>query len=65
MKTTLKSIVLTLLLFSNSLIFAEDPNNPLDPGVDPGVTPINDYIVPMLLFGIALSFFLLKKRKTA
>ena len=64
MKTTLKSIVLTLLLFSNSLIFAEDPN-PLDPGDDPGVTPINDYIVPMLLFGIALSFFLLKKRKTA
>jgi hypothetical protein len=64
MKTTLKSIVLTLLLFSNSLIFAEDPNL-LDPGVDPGVSPINDYIVPMLLFGIALSFFLIKKRKTA
>ena len=64
MKTNLKSIVLTLLLFSSSITFANDPD-PLDPGFDPGVSPINDYIVPMLLFGIALSFFLLKKRKTA
>ena len=64
MKTTLKSIVLTFLLFSSSLIFAEDLN-PLDPGSDPGVSPINDYIVPMIVLGIVLSFFFLKKKKTA
>ena len=64
MKTTLKSIVLTFLLFSSSLIFAEDLN-PLDPGSDPGVTPINDYIVPMIVLGIVLSFIFLKKKKTA
>ena len=64
MKTTLKSIVLTFLLFSSSLIFAEDLN-PLDPGSDPGVSPINDYIVPMIVLGIVLSFIFLKKKKTA
>ena len=63
MKTTIKSILLTFLLFSNSLLLAED--NPLDPGADPGnVTPINDYIIPMVVFGIIFSFFLLKKKKT-
>jgi len=65
MKTSIKSIVLTFLLFSSSIIFAQDPNNPLDPGADPGVSPINDYIVPMIVLGIVLSFFLLKKKKTA
>jgi hypothetical protein len=64
MKTSIKSIVLTFLLFSSSLIFAEDLN-PLDPGADPGIAPINDYIVPMIVLGIVLSFFLLKKKKTA
>ena len=65
MKTTIKSIVIAFLLFSSSLIYADDPN-PFDPGADPGnVSPINDYIVPMLILGIALSFFLLKKKKTA
>ena len=64
MKTTIKSIVLMFLLFSNSLIFAED-FNPLDPGSDPGVSPINDYIIPMIVLGIVLSFFFLKKKKIA
>ena len=65
MKTTIKSIVIAFLLFSSSLIYADDPN-PIDPGADPGnVSPINVYIVPMLVLGIALSFFLLKKKKTA
>lgn len=62
MKTTIKSILITFLLFNSSLIFAEDPFNP---GQDPGVTPINDYIIPMIVLGIVLSFFLLKKKKTA
>jgi hypothetical protein len=65
MKTSIKSIVIPFLLFSCSVIFAQDPNNPLDPGTDPGVSPINDYIVPMIVLGIVLSFFLLKKKKTA
>ena len=63
MKTTLKPILITFLLFSSSLIFADD--NPLDPGQDPGVVPINDCIFPMLLLGIALGYFLIKKKKTA
>jgi hypothetical protein len=62
MKTTIKPILVTLLLLSNSLIFAQDPG---DPPVDPGVSPINDYIVPMMLLGMALGFFMIKKRKTA
>ena len=61
MKTTIKSIVLTLFLLSSSLIFAEDP---FDPGTDPGIAPINDYIIPMIILGIVLSFFLIKKKKT-
>ena len=64
MKTTIKSILIAFLLFSSSLIFADD-FNPLDPGVDPGLSPINDYIVPMIVLGIVLSFFFLKKKKTA
>ena len=38
--------------------------DPSDPGSDPGA-PIGDFIIPMLILGIALSFYLLKKRKTA
>jgi len=64
MKISIKSIVLTFLLFSSSLIFADDLN-PLEPGADAGVSPINDYIVPMIVFVIVFSFFLLKKKKTA
>ena len=63
MKTTIKSLLIALLLFSSSLIFAED--NPFDPGADPGIVPINDYVVPMILLGIVLSFYLIKKKKTA
>ena len=62
MKTTIKTLVLLFLLFSNTMIFAQAP---FDPGQDPGAAPINDFILPMLLLGIALGFFLFKKRKTA
>ena len=27
--------------------------------------PVNDYLIPMLVLGIALGIFLIKKRKTA
>jgi hypothetical protein len=62
MKTTLRSILIAFLLFSSTLIFAND-TNPFDPGVDPGVAPINDCILPMIVLGILLSFFLFNNRK--
>jgi hypothetical protein len=60
MKTTIKTLVIIFLLFSNSLIFAQVP---LNPGQDPGAAPISDYIMPMLLLGIALSYYLLKRKE--
>jgi hypothetical protein len=62
MKTTLRSILLAFLLFSSTLIFADD-TNPFDPGVDPGIAPINDCIFPMILLGILLGFFLFNNSK--
>jgi hypothetical protein len=62
MKTIIKTLVLYFLLFSNTFIFAQAP---FDPGQDPGAVPISDYIIPMLLIGITLSFFLLKKKNKA
>jgi hypothetical protein len=63
MKTTIKTLVILFLLFSTTLIFAQDP---FDPGQDPGAAaPISDYLLPMLLLGITLSFFLLKKKNKA
>jgi hypothetical protein len=61
MKTTLRSMLLVFLLFSNTLIFADE--FPFDPGVDPGTSPINDCIFPMIVLGILLGFFLFNKRK--
>jgi len=60
MKTTIKPILITFLLFSSTLIFADDAN-PADPGGDPGIAPINDCIVPMLILGIVLGFLLTSK----
>jgi hypothetical protein len=62
MKTTIKPLFTAFLLLSTTLIFAQAP---FDPGQDPGAAPISDYIIPMLLLGIVLGFFLFKKRKTA
>ena len=62
MKTTIKPLFTAFLLLSTPLIFAQAP---FDPGQDPGAAPISDYIIPMLVLGIALGFFLFKKRKTA
>jgi hypothetical protein len=59
MKTTVKPIVVTFLLLTSTLIFAQNPG---DPPVDPGVSPINDYLIPMLLIGVALGYRLLKKK---
>ena len=62
MKTTIKPLLVTFLLFSSTLIFAQDPS---DPPVDPGISPINDYIIPMMVLGMVLGLIMLKKQKTA
>ena len=36
--------------------------NPGDPAGDPGATPINDCLIPMLVLGIAIGFLLLRKK---
>ncbi len=59
MKTTVKTLIVTLLLLTSTLIFAQNPG---DPPVDPGVSPINDYLIPMLLIGVAFGYHLLKKK---
>ena len=73
MKNNIKTLVLSFALSIYSMTtFAANSGeedfitmaDPSDPGSDPGA-PIGDFIIPMLIFGIALSFYLLKKRKTA
>ena len=74
MKNNIKTLVLSFALSIYSMTtFAANSSgeedfiamfDPSDPGSDPGA-PIGDFIIPMLIFGIALSFYLLKKRKTA
>jgi hypothetical protein len=61
MKAITKSLLISFLLLSSTQIFAQDPG---DPPVDPGISPINDYIIPMMVLGMALGFFMLKKKKT-
>ena len=73
MRNNIKTLVLSFALSIYSMTtFAANSGeedfitmvDPSDPGSDPGA-PISDFIIPMLIFGIALSFYLLKKRKTA
>ena len=48
MKTTVKPLIVSVQLLSSSLILAQD-FNPASPEGDPGVSPINDYLIPMQL----------------
>jgi hypothetical protein len=43
---------------------ANDPGFPFeeDPGEDPAV-PIDDYIIPMAILGIALMYYFIKKKR--
>jgi hypothetical protein len=59
MKTTLKPLIVSILILSSTMIFAQNPG---DPPVDPGISPINDYIIPMMVLGMALGLFMLKKK---
>ena len=63
MKTTIKTILITFLLFSSSFIFADD--NPFDPGADPGIAPINDYTIPMILVALIFGYRVVVKKKRA
>lgn len=61
--------VLTLVLFlAVSTVFAQVPTEgdeseePLGSPLDP--TPISDYLLPMLVIGVATAFILLKKKTT-
>ncbi len=69
MKNTRKKIAYIVLLalvtcniFATNTTPEEEILSVVDPGVDPGSTPINNYILPMLILGIALSYRLMKKK---
>lgn len=63
-------ILLTMVFFfSMSSAFAQFPEDP-DDNVDPGdapldPAPISDYLIPMLVLGVATAFILIKKKMPA
>ena len=71
MKNNLKTlvVVLTFTMCSAATFAANSLGNedlatfsdPENPGGDPGA-PINNYLIPMLVLGIAIGFRLLRKR---
>ncbi len=71
MKNNIKKLVLALTLsicslttFASNISGDEDSStlaNPGDPTGDPGA-PINDYLLPMLVLGVALGYRLLRKK---
>lgn len=69
MKNTHKKIAYIFLLalltcntFATNTVDEEEILTVVDPGVDPGGTPVDTYILPMLFLGIALSYHLMKKK---
>ena len=72
MKKKLNKVVLavivslfTCLTFASNTTGEEELTtfaNPDVPGADPGGSPINDYLIPMLLLGVILSYRLLKNK---
>ena len=72
MKNNIKTLVLVLITlifsltaFASNSLSDEDLaifTNPGDPGADPGATPINDYLVPMLLLGSIMGYRMLNKK---
>ena len=68
MKKIINRLFILFLLFSGITVFANDPiANPGDAfnGGDPGsVSPINDYIIPMLLVVLVFGYrvLIVKKR---
>jgi hypothetical protein len=69
MKNNIVLIVLLMLL--TSYAFASNTSgeedlvafaNPEGPGVDPGTTPVNGYLLPMLVIGVGIGYLLLRKK---
>ena len=60
-----KIIVFSLITLSSLNSFAQPGVDSPDSSLETTDVPINDYLIPMLVLGISLSFFLPKKRKTA
>lgn len=64
-----KAILTLVFFFSVSNTFAQLPEDPDDDVDGPGdaldPAPINDFLVPMLILGIATAFILLKKKAPA
>ena len=57
--------IFSLTTFASNSTGEEDLatfTNPGDQGGDPGASPINDYLLPMLVLGIAVGYRLLRKR---
>ena len=71
MKNNIKTLVLVFVfsIFSFTAFAANTTGeedlttftNPNDPGADPGA-PIDDYLIPMLVVGIAIGFHLIRKK---
>jgi hypothetical protein len=60
MKTKIsKTVYSFVFILVMNLVNAQEPFTP-----DTSDVPISDCIIPMLLVGIALGFFLIKKKKT-
>ncbi len=64
-----KLILTMVFFFSMSSAFAQFPEDPddnvdlEDADLDPA--PINDYLIPMLVLGVAVAFILIKKKMPA
>jgi hypothetical protein len=64
--STLKIIIFCLITLSSINNFAQVPGSENDTSnLETMDAPINDYLIPMLVLGIVLSFFLIKKKKVA
>ena len=65
-----KTILTLVFFFGMSTAFAqfppEDPDDEIDnPGEPLDPAPIADYLIPMLIIGVATAFILLKKKAPA
>ncbi len=67
MKNNIKKIIVFCLITLSSLnSFAQLPGSQNDTSnLETTDAPINDYIIPMIVLGIVLSFYLIKKKKVA
>lgn len=72
MKNSIKTLVLVIALSTFSMtLYAANPDgeedfttnsDPGDTGGDPGVVPINDYLIPMLVLGFVIGYRLMRKK---